>query len=126
MHEGYNGNETGLTPEQLLNSEHGMFLIDLRERVLPEVENVIGQFNVEEDVKVACREIFKGLESKAAEQVAKERDGVYDTARAGITKLMDLLDCKGEEKSMMFEYLRNLILQARNSALGWEWPPKRF
>jgi len=111
--------------EKLLETESGMFLLEI-ERISPEIEAYIETSYVSTEIKDKCRKIIVNLSEKIKEEIELENRTrytilhPYDLARNAISELLNLLGNQDKEQSSLFEVLRNLILEARNSSVGWK------
>ncbi len=114
--------------EKLLETEAGMFLMEM-EKLGQEAEEFIGASTVSEELKGKCREVIKRLQKNAREQFNKPERMItdpYDLARYAASELYTFLDLKNDpEQETLFTGLRDVILKARSSAKGWQWPPKQ-
>lgn len=123
MHEKYDVNETGLTPEQLLKTPHGMFLLELRERVLPEVDLLIEASLVGDKIKKDCRKIIDELTVDTEREIGKgytAQTPVENLADVAVRKLTLVLSKSDSEQDSLFVALRESIYKARDSALNWK------
>jgi hypothetical protein len=109
---------------KLLDTEAGMFFLEISEKVNGAYE-LIDASNIDEAKKAECRKILERLVENAEKQ--KENSvHPYDLARPYIESLLVLLDKDNNEENQLFEAVRNIILNARDSVLSWgEFKPKK-
>jgi hypothetical protein len=114
--------EQPLESENFLDSEGGMFQMEIT-NTIHEAEEAIEISDVDDVKKVKVREILKNLVIDAGK---KRNEDPYDTARYAIEQLLSTLNTKDAAENNLFVTVRDVILKARSSAKGWEWPPKNY
>jgi hypothetical protein len=103
--------------DDMLNTEGGMFLIEIT-NTIGEAEELIEISTVGDEIKEKCRVILRELLRRT--ELEKERTDPYDVSRATVVALLDLLGTKDDEQHELFKSLRGVILKARDSVKGWK------
>jgi hypothetical protein len=118
--------------EELLKTEKGRFLLEL-DRLTPEVDICIQAVRVDDKLKEEFRKSFKTFRENVISAVQKEEIvhisnevDIYDMARGCVTKILNLIDISNKEQLDLFRLVRNLILEARDSAKGWKHDKSKY
>lgn len=116
-----------LPDEELLETEAGMFFMEM-EKLISETTELIDASTVDDVIKHGCKDVIHRLKERTENELPKSelyRSDPADLARVAVTELLQLLDYSDPEKNSLFDALKGVILKARNSAKGWQWPPKQ-
>lgn len=105
------------SPNILLDTEGGMFQMEIGDKV-NDARELIEASTVSETIKNECRKILDELVVLAKEK--KDKVDVADLCRSAVVKLLNLLDQTDSEQEQLFESVKMVILNARNSAKGWK------
>jgi len=103
----------------LIETENGRFLFDLQ-RSLEDTTTLIQASNVDPSIKSEYSEIIKELIWELGVAVnSYTPTTTVAFSRGAIIKLLSCIDKRNKEEFHLFETVRNVIIRAENSALGF-------
>ena len=104
-------------PNRELETEIGLLRLELKP-LRQGMEEMIAAADLSDEIKRQCMDWVE----VTYRDLDKEKDDVHpsDFSRSRVSTLITLLDTKDKEQKALFEGLRDSLLEARDSALGWQ------